>query len=72
MPMLYKVEGQPGQDQHYELHLSDGTIDRIKDSKLRYQFSADSIEFIRQNQQWPIEVVRDDKSFKYACKQEET
>jgi len=67
MPMLFKVEEQPGGEQHYELHLSDGTIDRIKDSKLRYQFSSDCIEFIRQNQKWPIEVVRDDKSFKYTC-----
>ena len=65
--MLFKVEEQPGKEQRYELHLSDGTIDRIKDSKLRYQFSSDCIEFIRQNQQWPIEVVRDDKSFKYTC-----
>jgi hypothetical protein len=67
MPMLFKVEEQPGDEQHYELHLADGTIDRIKDSKLRYQFSSDCIEFIRQNQRWPIEVVRDDKSFKYTC-----
>ena len=67
MPMLFKVDEQPGVEQHYELHLSDGTIDRIKDSKLRYQFSSDCIDFIRQNQQWPIEVVRDDRSFKYTC-----
>ncbi len=67
MPKLFKVEGETGQEQHYELHLPDGTIDRIKASKLRYQFSSDCIEFILQNQQWPIEVERDDKSFKYAC-----
>jgi hypothetical protein len=66
MAKLFKVEGEAGQEQHYELHLPDGTIDRIKESKLRYQFESDCIEFIRQNDQWPLEVERGPKSFKYS------
>ncbi len=67
MAKLFKVEVVAGQEQYYELHLPDGTIDRIKESKLRYQFESDCIEFLRQNENWPLEVERGLNSFKYSC-----
>jgi hypothetical protein len=67
--VLYKVFDQEKQAHRYELHFPDGTIDRLKDSKLEYQFNSDSVSFIRRNDKWPLKVKRDANSMKYSCEE---
>jgi len=64
---LFKVFDAEKQEHRYELRFPDGTVDRMKDSKLEYQFNSDSVSFIRQNQNWPLKVSRDHNSMKYTC-----
>jgi hypothetical protein len=64
---LFKVFDAEKQEHRYELRFPDGTVDRMKDSKLEYQFNSDSASFIRQNQNWPLKVRRDGNSMKYTC-----
>jgi hypothetical protein len=64
---LFKVFDAEKQEHRYELRFPDGTVDRMKDSKLEYQFNSDSVSFIRQNQNWPLKVSRDQNSMKYTC-----
>lgn len=67
--VLYKIFDQEKQEHRYELRYPDGTIDRMKDSKLEYQFSSDSVALIRRNEKWPLIVKRDANSMKYACEE---
>ena len=67
--VLYKVFDQEKQAHRYELHFPDGTIDRLKDSKLDYQFNSNSVSFIRRNEKWPLKVKRDANSMKYSCEE---
>jgi hypothetical protein len=64
---LYKFYDPEKQEHRYELRFPDGTVDRVKDSKLQYQFSSESVDFIRQNQNWPLKIKRDPNSMKYTC-----
>jgi hypothetical protein len=64
---LFKVFDTEKQDHRYELRYPDGTVDRMKDSKLEYQFNTEAAAFIRQNQSWPLKIKRDTNSMKYTC-----
>ncbi len=64
---LFKVFDIEKQEHRFELRFPDGTVDRMKDSKLEYQFVTEAAAFIRQNQNWPLKIKRDVNSMKYTC-----